>query len=85
MTKPDIKVGDATFLKDGGSPVGAVHQLSPSGRPEFVIYVENAGDFVVPFAAVKAVHFEKIILDAAQLDAKLRAAIGHIHDAETLE
>jgi hypothetical protein len=80
MLNPNIKVGDATFLKDGGDPIGAVHQLSPGGRQEFVMYVENAGDFIVPFAAIIAVHFEKIILDASRLDAKLRTAIGHAHD-----
>jgi hypothetical protein len=82
MLNPNVKVGDATFLKDGGNPIGAVHQLSPGGRPEFVIYVENAGDFVVPFSAIRAVHFGKIILDMTRLDTKLRAAIGHAHDNE---
>ena len=83
MPIPDIKVGDAAFLKDGGNPIGAVHQVSPNGRPEFVMYVENAGDFVVPFTAIKGVHFEKIVLDVARLDAELRAAIAHAHDAES--
>jgi hypothetical protein len=27
---------------------GAVRAVSPNGQPELVIYVENAGDFVVP-------------------------------------
>jgi hypothetical protein len=85
MQNPNIKVGDATFLKDGGDPIGAVHRLSLDGRPVFVIYIENAGDFVVSFDAIKAVHFEKIVLDVTQLDPKLRAAIGHAHDAEAPE
>lgn len=82
MENPDIKVGDATFLKDGGTAIGAVHRLSPEGRPEFVIYIENAGDFVIPFSAIKTVHFDKIILDAEKLDGKLRATIAHEHDNE---
>ena len=41
---------------------GAVREVSPNGRPELVIYVENAGDFVVPLSAVEAVHSQKVIL-----------------------
>jgi hypothetical protein len=85
MLNPDINVGDVTFLRDGGNPIGTVHQLSPDGRPEFVIYVENGGDFVVPFVAIQAVHFGKIILDVHRLNGKLRAAIGHAHDHEAPE
>ena len=85
MQFTDIKVGSAVFLKDGGSPIGSVHQLSQHGRREFVIYVENAGDFIIPYTAVKSLHFGKIILDVDQLDPKLRTAIAHVHDAETPE
>jgi hypothetical protein len=46
------------------------------------IYVENAGDFFVPRDAVKAVHSQKVIVDCRKLDARLRRAIGHAHDAE---
>ena len=54
----------------------------PQGRPELVIYVENAGDFVVPMSAVKAVHSQKVIVDCRELDSDLRDAINHAHDAE---
>jgi hypothetical protein len=47
-----------------------------------VIYVENAGDFTVPGAAVAAVHAQKVILNPAKLDKRLREAIRHAHDAE---
>ena len=83
MQNLEIKLSQAVFLKDGGDPVGAVHQVRPGGRPEIVIYVERAGDFIIPLTAVKHVHFDKVILDATKLDAKLRAAIGHAHDDET--
>ena len=46
------------------------------------IYVENAGEFDVPLAAVTAVHSKKVILDIAKLDPKLKAAIRHAHDRE---
>ena len=77
-----IEVGYQAFASDGGEEFGAVRQVAPAGRPELVIYVENAGDFIVPFDAVEAVHSEKVILNCRKLDRRLRQAIGHAHDAE---
>lgn len=77
-----IEVGYQAFVADGGEEFGAVREVAPNGRPELVIYVENAGDFVVPLEAVKAVHFQKVILDCSKLEPRLRRAIGHAHDAE---
>ena len=77
-----IKVGFQTFASDGGEEFGAVREVAPNGRPELVIYVENAGDFTVSLDAVEAVHSEKVILNCAKLEARLRRAIGHVHDAE---
>ena len=77
-----IKVGFQTFVSDGGEEFGAVRAVAPGGRPELVIYVENAGEFTVPVDAVESVHFEKVILNCAKLDRRLRHAIGHAHDAE---
>ena len=77
-----IEPGYQTFVSDGDVAFGAVREVAPHGRPELVIYVENAGDFVVPLAAVEAVHAKKVILDCARLDRDLRRAIGHAHDAE---
>ena len=77
-----IEVGYQTFVSDGGEEFGAVRQVAPHGRPELVIYVENAGDFVVPLDAVEAVHSQKVILNCRKLDRRLREAIGHAHEAE---
>ena len=77
-----IEIGYQAFVSDGGEEFGAVRAVSPNGRDELVIYVENAGDFVVPFTAVKVVHFQKVILDCDKLERRLRQAIGHAHDAE---
>ncbi len=77
-----IEIGYQAFVSDGDEEFGAVRAVSPNGRPELVIYVENAGDFVVPLAAVEAVHSQKVILSCAKLERRLRAAIGHAHDAE---
>jgi hypothetical protein len=81
MQEP-IEVGYQTFVSDGGEEFGAVREVSPNGRPELVIYVENAGDFVVPLSAVAAVHSQKVVLTCGKLDRRLRQAIGHAHDAE---
>jgi hypothetical protein len=82
MAAERIQEGFEVFLADGGSAFGAVREVGPRGRPELVIYVENSGDFTVPLGAVKAVHSEKVILNAAKLDERLRQAISHAHDRE---
>ena len=80
--RENIEVGYQTFVSDGGEEFGAIRQVAPHGRPELVIYVENAGDFAVPFDAVEAVHSQKVILNCRKLDRRLREAIGHAHEAE---
>jgi hypothetical protein len=77
-----IEVGYQTFVSDGDVAFGAVRRVAPQGRPELVIYVENAGEFVVPLTAVDAVHAHKVVLNCKRLDRDLRKAIGHAHDAE---
>lgn len=74
-----IEVGYHVFTADGGEEVGAVRSLTAQA---VVVYVENAGEFEVPLDAVSAVHFQKVILNCARLDAPLRNAIGHAHDDE---
>jgi hypothetical protein len=81
MTNAPIEEGFEVFVSDDDKPFGAVRQVSPHGKG-FVVYVENAGDFTVGLAAVKAVHAQKVIVDCTELDARLRRAIGHAHDAE---
>ena len=70
-----IQVGFQAFVSDGGEEFGAVRQVSPGGRPELVIYVENAGEFTVPLSAVDSVHSEKVVLNcgAALLSATVAA------------
>ena len=77
-----IQEGFEVFLSDHDKAFGAVRQVTPHGRSEIVIYVENAGDFYVPLDAVEAVHAQKVILTRDKLDMKLRQAIAHAHDAE---
>lgn len=78
-----IKIGYQVFSEDGGEEFGAVREISgAAGHRQIVIYVENAGDFVVPASAIKAVHDQKVILSLRAVDQSLRDAIAHAHDNE---
>lgn len=77
-----VEVGFQTFVDDSPEEFGAVRAVSPDGR-SMTVYVENAGDFVVPAAAVVSVQSEKVTFACGKLDRTLRAAIGHAHDSET--
>jgi hypothetical protein len=68
-------------LAEGGEEFGAVRGYVPNANG-LVVYVENAGDFVVPLEAVRSVHDGKVILDAGRIDKRLRQAIAHAHDRE---
>jgi hypothetical protein len=76
IMQDNIEVGFQTFVSDGGEEFGAVHAVAPNGRPELVIYVENAGDFTVPLDAVESVHSAKVIFNCAKLDRRLRQRLG---------
>jgi hypothetical protein len=80
---PDrAKAGFTVVVADGDESVGSVRRLMPEGRRELVVYIENGGDFVIPFDAVKDVHFGKLVLDRDRLDERVRAAIDRARDAE---
>ncbi len=74
-----IETGFMAFIAEGREGIGAVRLVGPSS---IVIYVENAGEFDVPKSAVKAVHDQKVILEATKLDKALLTAVGHTHDQE---
>jgi hypothetical protein len=76
----NIEIGYQAFISDGGEEFGAIREVHPD---RLVVYVENAGDFIVPIDAVHAVHSQKVVFACSRLDPQLRAAIGHAHDAET--
>jgi hypothetical protein len=82
MSDDVIQEGFEVFVSDRAKPFGAVRHVSQRGRPDFVVYVENAGDFTIPLSAVEAVHAQKVIVNSRSLDARLRQAIGHAHEAE---
>ncbi len=82
MSQEAIREGFDVFVHDGEKAFGAVRRVAPGGRPELVIYVENAGDFTVPLSAVVDAHSEKVLLDPAKLDPKLAEAIRRAHTGE---
>lgn len=80
MTQP-IEIGFQVYLNDGDDEVGAVR--GPGDTPDtIVVYIENAGDFVIPTRAVRAVHYAKVVLDQALLPQPMLDAIAKAHDAE---
>jgi len=74
-----VEEGFDVFLHDGDKAVAAVRAVGPKS---ITIYVENAGDFVVPREAIRDVHDEKVVLDAGKLDRKLLEAIRREHGRE---
>lgn len=77
-----IEVGFQAFLEEGGEEFGAVREVTPEGRGELVVYVENGGDFVAPLRAVRSVHDGKVIFDRARLPWAMRDAITRAHQSE---
>jgi hypothetical protein len=76
-----IEIGFQVYAVEGGEEFGAVRGYMPDSNA-IVVYVENAGDFMVPLEAVRRVHDGKVILDAGRLDERLSQAIAHAHDRE---
>jgi hypothetical protein len=76
-----IEPGFMVFLADGEDGIGAVREVRRS-PPELLIYIENAGDFVVPASAVAAVHSGKVILDRSRVGLRVRDALAGARDSE---
>ncbi len=69
------------FVADGELGIGAVREVRP-GSSEFVVHIQNGGDFVLPMDAVADVHFGKVILRVDRLPQAVRDAMRHPHDDE---
>lgn len=74
-----IEVGDMVFIAEGPEGIGAVRYIH---KDAFVLYVENAGEFDIPAAAIVSTHDRKVIVDPARLPRGLLQAVGHAHDGE---
>lgn len=79
MSKWQIEPGFMVFTAEGREGIGAVRQV---GNASLTLYVENSGEFEVPFTAVKAVHDQKVVLASSLLDKALLEAVSHAHDRE---
>jgi len=77
-----IEIGFQVYLEEGADPCGGVRRVSPGGRPEVVVYIENGGEFTVPVSSIRSAHDGKVILDRTQLDQPLLDTIAHAHDRE---
>lgn len=76
-----LEVGQMVFVTDGEIGVGAVREVR-RGASEFVVNIQNGGDFVLPLEAVKDVHYGKVILAIDRLPKEVRDALRHPHKAE---
>lgn len=74
-----IETGDMVFIAEGQEGIGAVREIR---KGDFVLYVENAGEFEIPAAAIVRVHDRKVIVNPAKLPRRLLDAVGHAHDSE---
>lgn len=77
-----VEVGHMVFVAEGQMGVGGVREVRAD---EFVVNIQNAGDFVLPFSAVRGVHDGKVVLDLQRLEPDVVEALRHVHDAELPE
>lgn len=77
-----IEVGQMVFVMDGGVGVGAVREVLDE---EVVVNIQNAGDYVLPLAAVRDVHSGKVLLNLQHVEAHVIEALMHVHDGELPE
>ena len=82
MGHAPIEIGFQVFARDGEEEFGAVREILAGGL--LVVDIENKGDVLIPSSAVSGVIEQKVLIDLDALDEKVRSAIGHAHDAETL-
>jgi hypothetical protein len=75
-----VQIGDQLFLEEGGEEIGAVRKVAPD---HLVVYVEAAGDFVIPGPWVRAAHDGKVVLDPMKVDPTFLVVAAGAHDRET--
>ena len=76
---PPIEVGDQAFAQGSEEEFGAVRQVRPQ---DLVVYIEDAGDTMIPLSAVTEVIEGKVIVDIEKLDEGVRRAIANAHRDE---
>ncbi|HEY4180769.1 MAG TPA: hypothetical protein VGM90_28185 [Kofleriaceae bacterium] len=80
MQSLQVSVGDQVFIDQALEEVGAVRQIA---KDHLVVYIENAGDFVVKGNQVKSASNGKLILDSETAEPALLAAAKKAHVNET--
>jgi hypothetical protein len=76
---PPIEVGYQAFAQGSEEEFGAVRQVRPQ---DLVVYIEDAGDTIIPLSAVTEVIEGKVIVDIQKLDEGVRRAIANAHRDE---
>jgi hypothetical protein len=76
---PPIQVGYQAFAQGSEEEFGAVRQVRPQ---DLVVYIEDAGDTMIPLSAVTEVIEGKVIVDTEKLDEGVRRAIANAHRDE---
>ena len=76
---PPIEIGYQAFAQGAEEEFGAVRQVRPQ---ELLIYVEDAGDTVVPLSSVIDVIEGKVIVDVQRLPENVQQAIAKAHRDE---
>jgi hypothetical protein len=79
---PFIEVGYQVFLGDGSGAFGAVRDVGRGGRPELLVNVENAGDFVVPLDCIDKVVSKRVVVRFHDLPHPLQEAVRHTLERE---
>lgn len=74
-----VETGDMVFIGEGQEGIGAVREIR---KADFLLYVENAGEFEIPATAIVGVHDRKVIVNPLKLPRRLLEAVGHAHDSE---
>ena len=77
-----ISVGFQVFAQGSDEEFGAIREVCPGGRDEFLVNIENGGDHCLPISAIVDVHDEKVIVDRQKLPESIRRLIKHAHDSE---
>lgn len=75
-----VSVDDQVFLDGNDEEIGAVRQVKPD---HVIVYIENAGDFVVRGPHVKSAHDGKLVIDPLHAEPELLAAARKAHARES--
>ena len=79
MFEETIREGFEVFAHDGEKAFGAVRLVRKNA---LVVYIENAGDYEIPFAAIADIHSDKVVLDLNRLEPRLKDIIRRAHSSE---